>query len=66
MSFGIYNNRQIRISNYINDKNLIFFPTKKEAEINATQQRFQLLLLYLIIWLEHNTHLIPLSTAMIR
>ena len=41
------------------------FPNKKEAEINALQ-RFQLLLLYLIIRLEHNTHLIPLSTAVIR
>lgn len=43
MDFGIHNNRQIRMSNYINGKNLIFFPTKKEAEINALQ-RFQLLL----------------------
>ena len=41
------------------------FSQQKEAEINALQ-RFQLLLLYLIIWLEYNTHLIPLSAAVIR
>ena len=43
MDFGIHNNRQSRMSNYINGRNLIF-SQQKEAEINAALQRFQLLL----------------------
>jgi len=32
MDFGIHNDRQIRMSNYINGRNLIFFPTKKKLK----------------------------------
>ncbi len=32
MDFGIHNNRQIRMSNYINGRNLICFPTKKKLK----------------------------------